>query len=107
MTCRLLLILSMQWITSGMYSDYFLTLVKETNGAFTLLVVPRTTGVTTRHMTMSGSTTAGTAFVDFDDVKVPLDYVVGERGQGFKYIVSNFNHEVCTQHRYVLHAKEY
>lgn len=38
---------------------------------------------------------AGTAFVDFDDVEVPLDMVVGERGKGFKYVVSNFNHEVC------------
>lgn len=43
---------------------------------------------------MTGSTTAGTAFVDFDDVQVPVEMVVGERGRGFKYVVSNFNHEV-------------
>lgn len=77
-----------------MYAQYFLTLVKESSGEFTLLVVPRQKGVSTRHMEMSGSTTAGTAFVEFDDVEVPLDMVVGERGKGFKYIVSNFNHEV-------------
>lgn len=77
-----------------MYAQYFLTLVKESSGEFTLLVVPRTKGVSTRHMEMSGSTTAGTAFVEFDDVEVPLDMVIGERGKGFKYIVSNFNHEV-------------
>lgn len=77
-----------------MYSDYFLTLVRETTGHFTLLVIPRSKGLTTRHMTMSGSTAAGTAFVDLDEVRVPLDMVVGERGKGFKYIVSNFNHEV-------------
>jgi alkylation response protein AidB-like acyl-CoA dehydrogenase len=82
-----------KWITGGTYASYFLTLVKETNGSFTLLVVPRSSGVTTRHMEMSGSTAAGTAFVDFDDVHVPFDMVVGERGKGFKYIVSNFNHE--------------
>lgn len=76
-----------------MYADYFLTLVKETDGRFTLLVVRRQEGLTTKHMTVSGSTTAGTAFVDYDDVKVPLDMVVGERGKGFKYVVSNFNHE--------------
>lgn len=45
-------------------------------------------------MTMTGSTTAGTAFIDLDDVIVPIDMVVGERGKGFKYVVSNFNHEV-------------
>ncbi|KAH7137396.1 acyl-CoA dehydrogenase [Dactylonectria estremocensis] len=82
-----------KWITSGMYSDYFLTLVREDTGSFTLLVIPRTEGVSTKHMTMSGSTAAGTAFVDFDDVEVPSDMVVGERGSGLKYIMSNFNHE--------------
>jgi alkylation response protein AidB-like acyl-CoA dehydrogenase len=78
-----------------MYAHYFLTLVKETTGGFTLLVIPRTDGVTTRHITLSGSTAAGTAFVDFDNVQVPMDMVVGERGRGLKYIMSNFNHEVC------------
>ncbi|KAF3765363.1 acyl-CoA dehydrogenase NM domain-like protein [Cryphonectria parasitica EP155] len=82
-----------KWISSGTYADYFLTLVKESDGNFTLLVVPRQEGLTTRHITVSGSTTAGTAFVDFDDVKVPVGMVVGERGKGFKYVVSNFNHE--------------
>lgn len=79
-----------------MYSNYFLALVRETSGAMTLMVIPRIEGVTTRHMTMTGSTTAGTAFIDLDDVKVPVDMVVGERGKGFKYVVSNFNHEVKT-----------
>ncbi|KAH7133757.1 acyl-CoA dehydrogenase [Dactylonectria macrodidyma] len=82
-----------KWITSGMYSDYFLTLVREDTGSFSLLIIPRTEGVSTKHMTMSGSTAAGTAFVDFDDVEVPLDMVVGERGSGLKYVMSNFNHE--------------
>lgn len=77
-----------------MYAQYFLTLVKESSGEFTLVVIPRTKGVSTRHMELSGSITAGTAFVEFDDVGVSLDMVVGERGEGFKYIVSNFNHEV-------------
>jgi alkylation response protein AidB-like acyl-CoA dehydrogenase len=80
-----------------MYADYFLTLVKETTGEFTLLVIPRGEGLTTKHMTMSGSTAAGTAFVDMDDVKVSLDMIVGERGKGLKYIMSNFNHEVSQQ----------
>lgn len=77
-----------------MYAQYFVTLVKESNGDFTLVVVPRGKGLSTKHITLSGSTTAGTAFVEFDDVEVPLNMVVGERGKGFKYVVSNFNHEV-------------
>ncbi|KAH6642758.1 acyl-CoA dehydrogenase [Boeremia exigua] len=82
-----------KWITGGMYATYFLTLVKEVSGSFTLIVAKRSKGLSTRHMVMSGSNSAGTAFVDFDDVYVPLDMVVGERGQGLKYIMSNFNHE--------------
>ncbi|GME49438.1 Monooxygenase FAD-binding protein [Neofusicoccum parvum] len=82
-----------KWITSGMYADYFLTLVKDQQGGQTLLVIPRTEGVSTRHMKMSGSSSAGTAFVEFNEVKVPVENVVGERGKAFKYIVSNFNHE--------------
>jgi alkylation response protein AidB-like acyl-CoA dehydrogenase len=85
-----------------MYADYFLSLVRERTGDFTLLVIPRTEGVTTKHMHMSGSTVAGTAFVNFDDVQVPLTMVVGERGRGFKYIVSNFNHEVCCPSPFIL-----
>lgn len=85
-----------------MYADYFLTLVKDQQGGQTLLVIPRTEGVSTRHMKMSGSSSAGTAFVEFNEVKVPVENVVGERGKAFKYIVSNFNHEVsracsCTE----------
>ncbi|KAG9187032.1 hypothetical protein G6011_10140 [Alternaria panax] len=82
-----------KWITGGMYATFFLTLVKEVSGSFTLLVVKRSKGLSTRHMVMSGSTSAGTAYVDFDDVYVPLSMTVGERGQGLKYIMSNFNHE--------------
>ncbi|KAJ5502790.1 acyl-CoA dehydrogenase [Penicillium fimorum] len=83
-----------KWITSGMYAHYFLTMVREATGEFTLLVIPRTDGLTTKHITLSGSTAAGTAFVDFENVKVPMNMVVGERGQGLKYVMSNFNHEV-------------
>lgn len=81
-----------------MYADYFLTLVKDPLGGQTLLVIPRGEGLETRHMKMSGSSSAGTAFVEFNEVKVPVQNVVGERGKAFKYIVSNFNHEVsgCT-----------
>lgn len=77
-----------------MYSEYFLTLAKTSSDGMTLFVVPKTNGLTVRHMKMSGSASAGTAFVDFDDVLVPVENVVGEVGKGLKCIMSNFNHEV-------------
>lgn len=83
-----------KWITGGMYADYFLVLVKDEEfGGMTFLVVERCEGVTTKHMKTSGSGAAGTAFVDFDDVVVPLNNIVGERGQALKHAMSNFNHE--------------
>src|SRR6185312_9797739 len=42
---------------------------------------------------------SSTALVAFDNVRVPLRYLVGKEGEGFKYIMSNFNHE-----RFVLAA---
>ena len=82
-----------KWITGGMYAKFFLTLAREQSGGFTLIVVPRSNGVSTRHMTMSGSGAAGTAFVEFDQVEVSIQMIVGQRGNGLKYTMSNFNHE--------------
>lgn len=77
-----------------MYADNFFTLTKTSTDGMTMLLIPKSQGVSVRHMKMSGSSSAGTAFVDFDDVLVPVENVIGEVGNGFKCIVSNFNHEV-------------
>ena len=39
------------------------------------------------------STAAGTAYVQFDNVKVPVNHLLGEEDKGFQVIMSNFNHE--------------
>ncbi|KAI9617115.1 hypothetical protein KEM48_004972 [Puccinia striiformis f. sp. tritici PST-130] len=44
-------------------------------------------------MKMGGVWCSGTSQVVFDNVKVPIDYLVGKENEGFKYIMSNFNHE--------------
>jgi alkylation response protein AidB-like acyl-CoA dehydrogenase len=36
---------------------------------------------------------AGTALVSFENVHVPIEYLVGKEGQGFMYVMFNFNHE--------------
>lgn len=36
---------------------------------------------------------AGTTFIEFDDVLVPVENLVGVEGLGLKYILTNFNHE--------------
>lgn len=36
---------------------------------------------------------SATTYVTFEDVKVPAEFLVGQEGMGFKYTMSNFNHE--------------
>ena len=81
-----------KWITNGMFSDYFVTACRTKNG-FNMILVPRQEGVETTFIKTSYSATAGTAFVQYDNVKVPVDHLMGEEDKGFQVIMSNFNHE--------------
>ena len=59
-----------------------------------LLLVERTMpGVTTRKMKCSGVWSSGTTYITFEDVKVPVENLIGEENNGFKCIMYNFNHE--------------
>lgn len=63
-----------------------------------MLVVPllNTPGVTMRRIKVGGQTSAGTTFIELDDVKVPISNLIGTEGQGMKYVMQNFNHERLT-----------
>lgn len=87
-----------KWITNGMFADYFTTAcrVLDAEGrehGYVVLLIERGEGVDTRPVKTSYSATAGTAFVTFDDVKVPIENTIGKVGEGMKVILSNFNHE--------------
>jgi hypothetical protein len=79
---------------------------------FTVILVERGPGVETKLIKTSYSATAGSAYITFDNVKVPVENTLGEEGGGIfvilrfvavnrksvvyhlEYIVcSNFNHE--------------
>ncbi|KAL1961161.1 hypothetical protein VTO42DRAFT_3106 [Malbranchea cinnamomea] len=85
-----------KWITNGMYSDYFMTAVR-TGGpgaeGISFLLIPRTEGIRTRKIEIGAGGLSATTYVIMEDVKVPVEYLVGTEGQGFKYVMSNFNHE--------------
>ncbi|KAI3577739.1 acyl-CoA dehydrogenase/oxidase [Fusarium oxysporum f. sp. albedinis] len=74
-----------KWITNGIWSHYA-TMAVRTGG-------PGASGVTMRRMKTSGGTTSGTTFIDLEDVKVPIENLIGQEGQGMKMITRNFNHE--------------
>ncbi|KAG9005111.1 hypothetical protein FRB93_009981 [Tulasnella sp. JGI-2019a] len=81
-----------KWITNGTFSDYF-TVGCATEGGLTVLLIPRGEGVETTQINTSYSKTAGTAYITFDNVKVPVENVLGREDAGLIVILSNFNHE--------------
>ncbi|KAL8287489.1 hypothetical protein RQP46_003347 [Phenoliferia psychrophenolica] len=87
-----------KWITNGIYSDYFTTAVRTSGKAgetagISFLLIPKGPGVTCKRMLMSGQWCAGTTFVTFEDVMVPVENLIGKENAGFKMIMTNFNHE--------------
>ena len=59
----------------------------------TAILIPRQEGVETKAIKTSYSPVAGTAYVTFDNVKVPVENTLGPEGAGLFVILSNFNHE--------------
>jgi len=81
-----------KWITNGTFADWF-TVGCKTDGGLTVILVPRIEGVETKPIKTSYSPTAGTAYVTFDNVRVPVGYTLGPEDGGLLVILSNFNHE--------------
>ena len=65
----------------------------KTEDGFTVILIERGEGVETKAIKTSYSPTAGTAFITFDNVKVPIENTLGQEGGGIFVILSNFNHE--------------
>ncbi|KAL4064553.1 acyl-CoA dehydrogenase/oxidase [Scleroderma citrinum] len=81
-----------KWITNATFSDYF-TVGCKTEDGLTVILVERGPGVETRQIKTSYSSTAGTGYITFDNVRVPVGNTLGEVGGGIFVILSNFNHE--------------
>ncbi|KAF2815113.1 acyl-CoA dehydrogenase NM domain-like protein [Mytilinidion resinicola] len=86
-----------KWITNGIWCDYFTTAVRTggegMNGVSVLLIERSFGGVSTRKMDCQGVWSSGTTYITFEDVKVPVENLIGKENQGFKVIMTNFNHE--------------
>jgi len=90
-----------KWITNGLWSEYASMAVRTGGpgpGGLSMLVVPllNTPGVEMRRIKVGGQTAAGTTFIELDDVKVPVENLIGVEGMGMKYVMQNFNHERLT-----------
>ncbi|KAJ6619680.1 acyl-CoA dehydrogenase [Mycena sp. CBHHK59/15] len=84
---------SKKWITNGAWAHYFTVACKTDNGEIIILVVERGEGVVTKLIKTSYSTAAGTAFVTFTNVQVPVGNRLGTGQPGLNIILANFNHE--------------
>jgi acyl-CoA dehydrogenase len=88
-------------ITNGLWSDYA-SMAVRTGGpgaqGLSMLVVPLKNypGVTMRRIRVGGQSSAGTTFIELDDVKVPVENLIGKEGSGMIYVMQNFNHERLT-----------
>jgi acyl-CoA dehydrogenase len=90
-----------KWITNGIWSDIAAMAVR-TGGpgadGLSMIQVPLKghPGVSMRRLKVAGQVSAGTTFIELDDVKVPVENLIGEEGMGMKYVMTNFNHERLT-----------
>lgn len=77
-----------KWITNGIWCDYFTTAVRTggegMNGVSLLLIERDAGGVSTRRMDCQGVWSSGTTYITFEDVKVPVENLLGKENQGFK-----------------------
>ncbi|KAJ3103482.1 hypothetical protein HDU97_010065 [Phlyctochytrium planicorne] len=77
-------------ITNGTFCDYFSTAVrtgKAGMGGISMLLVERSEGLSTQVIKTSGTTSAGTAYVVYENVKVPVENLIGEENKGFAVIM--------------------
>ncbi|KDQ19357.1 hypothetical protein BOTBODRAFT_27939 [Botryobasidium botryosum FD-172 SS1] len=81
-----------KWITNGTFCDYF-TVGCRTDGGYTVLLVERTEGVETKPIKTTYSASAGTAYITFTNVRVPVENTLGPEDAGLLVLLSNFNHE--------------
>ncbi|MFO7855437.1 MAG: acyl-CoA dehydrogenase family protein [Paracoccaceae bacterium] len=87
------------WITNGMKADWCCLLANtEVEGGphrnKSLIVVPMDAkGIERRKIRKIGMMSSDTAELFFDEVRVPAENVIGERGKGFTYQMMQFQEE--------------
>ncbi|KAI1178989.1 acyl-CoA dehydrogenase-like protein [Nemania sp. FL0916] len=86
-----------KWITGSQWATHMTTAVRTGGpgvGGISLLVVPlKLPGVSVQKIANSGQNAGGASWVRMDNVKVPVDHLLGTENAGFMYIMKNFNQE--------------
>lgn len=86
-----------KWITGSPWASHMTTAVRtggDGMGGISVLVIPMDSpGITVEKIRNSGQNAGGASFVDLDNVKVPVENLIGQENQGFSIIMRNFNRE--------------
>jgi acyl-CoA dehydrogenase len=85
------------YITGGMRADYLTTAVRTggpgAGGVSLLLIDMNSPGVTRNKLHKMGWWASDTAEIFFQDVRVPVESLIGAEGRGFPAIMLNFNNQ--------------
>ena len=84
---------SKKWITNGIWADYCTAAVRTGgNGAkgISALILPLDLpGVERRKIQNSGVNASGSTYIEFDNVQVPVENLLGKENEGFKIVMSS------------------
>ena len=89
---------SKTFITNGVYSDYLVVAAKTApalgNKGISIFIMDRDTpGITATKLDKLGWRASDTGEIAFDNVKIPIENLMGEENKGFSYIMQHFSLE--------------
>lgn len=89
---------SKTFITNGVYGDFMIAVVKTepdlgAAGVSLLVIDLESEGITRTKLKKLGWHASDTAEISFDNVKVPMENLIGEEGQGFYYLMGGLQLE--------------